>query len=221
MSGPIPTLYRTELLSRRRLAENAFEITLARPAGFGFRAGQWITLQFGDTGRDYSLVTAPREPNLALCVRHVEGGTYSSELAVLEPGAPLSFTGPHGYLVFRKSPLKPVFVATGTGIAPFVSMARDGVNGFILLHGVSTGAELFYREELQAAAEAYIPCLSGGRESAVSGAYSGLVTTFLETGLPEGAYAFYLSGRGEMIRDVTRLVDDRFPGSRIHSETFY
>ena len=49
------------------------------------------------------------------------------------------FTGPHGYFTFRDFRLKPVFVATGTGIAPFVSMVRAGAKGFIVLHGVSTG----------------------------------------------------------------------------------
>lgn len=35
------------------------------------------------------------------------------------------------------------------------------------------------------------------------------------------AYDFYLCGCREMIRDVTLLVDERFPGSYIYTELFY
>ncbi len=39
--------------------------------------------------------------------------------------------------------------------------------------------------------------------------------------LPVKAYDFYLCGCREMIRDVTLLVDERFPCSYIYTELFY
>jgi ferredoxin-NADP reductase len=116
-----------------------------------------------------------------------------------------------------------VFVATGTGIAPFVSMARSGVGGFVLLHGVRTSADLYYERIFRAAAGSYVPCLSRG--SAVScvrhEVFFGRVNEYIEGHLPRRGYDFYLSGRGEMIRDVTLLVDDLFPDSRVYSEIFF
>ena len=51
--------------------------------------------------------------------------------------------------------------------------------------------------------------------------FHGRVTDYLRDKLPVTAYDFYLCGRREMIRDVTLLVDERFPGSHIYTEPFY
>jgi benzoate/toluate 1,2-dioxygenase reductase component len=50
--------------------------------------------------------------------------------------------------------IRSVWVATGTGIAPFVAFVRAGVRGFDLLHGCGPVAELYYRDELSRAARA-------------------------------------------------------------------
>ena len=42
-----------------------------------------------------------------------------------------------------------------------------------------------------------------------------------EAKLARRAYDFYLCGREEMIRDVTLLVDEAFPGSRVYAEIFF
>ena len=216
--------YAAELLSRRRLSKKTFEIELARPGSFEFAAGQRITVQEGDIERDYSLVSPPGGPTLALCIRLVEGGSLSPILAGKEIGAKIRFTGPHGYFLFRSSDRPAVFVATGTGIAPFVSMARAGCRGFLLLHGVRTAAELYYRDVFMGGpAEAYVPCLSGISDQTAPPDpwFHGRVTEYIAARLSGGLYDFYLCGREEMIRDVIHLVDKRFPGSYVYTEIFY
>jgi NAD(P)H-flavin reductase len=84
---------------------------------------------------------------------------------------------------------------------------------------VETSAELYYAEELQPAAGNYIPCLSQPSKSQPY--FEGRVTDYLRRHLPPVSYDFYLCGRREMIRDVTLLVDERFEGSFIYTETFY
>lgn len=124
---------------------------------------------------------------------------------------------------FFAHPVAAVFVATGTGIAPFVSMARSGAEGFVLLHGVRTSADLYYERISRAAAGSYVPCLSRGSNvsSVRHEVFFGRVNEYIEGHLPQRRYDFYLSGRGEMIRDVTLLVDDLFPDSRVYSEIFF
>ena len=114
----------------------------------------------------------------------------------------------------------PVFVATGTGIAPFCSMVRSGIGGFVLLHGVRQPADLYYRDLFQTAAKTYVACLSSADQE--SDAYfHGHVTEYLQKHLPMGSYDFYLCGNRGVIRDVTRLVDRQFPGSLVYTEMFY
>lgn len=217
---PIQT---SELVHRRWLSKKAFEIGLSRPAGFEFSAGQSIRMIHGDHERYYSLITAVDDQVLAICVRFISGGMFTPILAEAEPGARFQFTGPHGYFLFRPSQRPAVFAATGTGIAPFVAMARSGVCGFALLHGVRTSDELYYHQVFKGAAAAYLPCLSGGAAtgSPVPDAYTGKITRYIKNHLVRRPYDFYLCGRQEMIRDVTLLADEYFPGSNIYTEVFF
>jgi benzoate/toluate 1,2-dioxygenase reductase subunit len=144
-------------------------------------------------------------------------------LASIEPASRLSFAGPAGYFTFRPSARRAVFVATGTGIAPFVSMIRAGVVRFNLLHGVRRPSELYYRSLFRNAGQPYFPCLSAtvSRSKAPENSFHGRVTDCLKRHFPADTYDFYLCGRKEMIRDVTFLIDDCFPGSYVYTEIFY
>jgi benzoate/toluate 1,2-dioxygenase reductase subunit len=212
-----------KLLGRRWLSQTAFELEIGSSAPFKFVPGQRIRLVLGEFQRDYSLVSSPGDEAIRLCVRKVEGGIMSASLAVMEPGTCLHFTGPLGYFIFRTRERLAVFVATGTGIAPFVSMSRTGTRGFLLLHGVRLAEDLLYESELRRSAGQYVPCVSGGKgdEALPPDGFAGRVTQYLAHRLPEGLYDFYVCGRGDMIRDVTRIVDERFPGSLLYAETFY
>ena len=135
-----------ELLQRRWLSKNAFEIELTRPPAFKFKAGQTICFIHESMERYYSLLSTPEDPTLVLCVYFVPRGSFSPILADAEIGTPFSITGPHGYFTFNRSERAPVFVATGTGIAPFVSMGRSGIADFILLHEVEWAEDLYYQD---------------------------------------------------------------------------
>jgi len=216
-------IYSTELLNRNWLTDKVFELELARPASFHFVAGQTIRLLHKFIQRDYSLITAPAQHSLGLCVYHVEGGEFSSLLASAALGTSLSFTGPHGYFTFRPTGKPVVFVSTGTGIAPFLSMLRSGVTDFTLLHGVRTPEELYYENDFRTAARFYLPCLSGNTNITriPKNTFHGRVSLCLAENFPPGIYDFYLCGRQEMIRDVTLVVDEMFPGSLVHTEVFF
>jgi ferredoxin-NADP reductase len=220
---PRPKEYRSRLQETRWLSAHTFELRLARPEGFAFRAGQHIRLQAKGLERDYSLTSGPEDTPLALLIRHVPEGALSPFLASLEPGAEIAFSGPRGHFVFRPSDRPAVFVATGTGIAPFSAMVRSGVRDFLLLHGVRAVEDLCYEDLFRTAAGEVVPCLTGqgSGKSPRPGAFPGRVTAYLEGKLAPGAYDFYLCGREEMIRDVTLLVDESFAGSRVYAEIFF
>ncbi len=212
--------YTVDLLKRQWLSDKSFEIVLSAPPAFHFDPGQRIQLRLGEYERDYSIVSAPRESGLALCIRMVAGGKLSVLLSVADIGTSLSIDGPHGYFTYKPSRRTAVFVATGTGIAPFCSMARSGVTGFTLLHGVGLPDDLYYASLFQQSARKYIPCLTGTKDLPPF-TFKGKVTEYLDRHLAPGAYDFYLCGRNEMIRDVTLLIDERFPESLVYTEQFY
>lgn len=216
-------VYAGKIISRRRLSDKTVELELARPEGFDFRPGQRIRFLHADVERDYSLASGPQESALTLCARVVEGGKFSPFLGSAAVGTELTFTGPHGYFIHRPAPHHSVFVATGTGVAPFVSMARSGLTDFTILHGARSATDLYNETILRSSARLYVPCLSAplGAENSPQGAYAGRVTDYMENELAEDRYEFYLCGRVEMIRDATLLIDRRFPGSQVYTEIFF
>ncbi len=212
--------YIAALLKRRWLSKKTFEIFLSLPPAFTFKPGQRISLSLDGYERDYSIVSAPKESELTLCIRKVAGGRLSALLSVADTGTSLSVNGPYGYFTYKPSPRPAVFVATGTGIAPFCSMARSGISGFTILHGVRLPDDLYYASLFQQSAKNYIPCLSEAKKLPAD-SFQGNVTQYLEQHLEPNAYDFYLCGGREMVRDVTLLIDERFPGSLVYTELFY
>ena len=213
-------IYSSQVLERHWLSKKAFEIVFERPEDFNFQPGQRIQIFYDDIERDYSLSSTPSDRHLALCIRNIEGGAMSSFLSSIDIGTEIAFSGPFGYFVFQSGQRKPVFVATGTGIAPFYSMLRSGIGDVILLHGVRNPEELYYASEIKKSAKHYVACLSETSNSHTDH-YPGRVTDYLQKELPQDIYDFYLCGGGEMIRDVILLVDERFAGSNIYTEPFY
>lgn len=213
----------TELLKRQWLSKNAFEIKLSRPASFGFEAGQTIRFIHQSIERYYSLLSTPHDPILGLCIHRVPEGQFSPIFAHAEIGTRFKFTGPHGYFTFKPSSRQAVFVASGTGIAPFVSMGRSGVTNFILLHEAAQVEDLYYQNLFHKITSNYVPCLleAASPDPSPTGAFHGGAASYLIKNLPSGSYDFYLCGEREMIRGVTVLIDERFAGSYVYTEVFY
>ena len=216
-------LVSVELLSRRWLTKNAFEIELTRPASFNFNPGQMIAFHHKSIKRYYSPISTPNHATLELCVHRVKEGAFSSILASADIGTVFQLSGPHGYFTFKPSPRTAVFVATGTGIAPFISMARSGIAGFIVFHEVDAIKELLYQPELRHVALNYHPCKTQAQEGdiSVSDLFYGKITDCINKWLAESPYDFYLCGHREMILEVTRLVDMRYSGSLVYTEVFF
>ena len=236
-ADPGGDVYDTEIIARRPIAGSVFELSLARPSGFRFIAGQSVRLSLAGVTRSYTLVGGESDPVLAVCIRAIEGGTLSVRLAEARAGTQLTLGGPNGYFTFRPLPRPAILVATGTGIAPFVAMTRAGVSGFTLLHGVRTSDELYYEEIVRPAAARYIACVSGEAPHEGASAHRPVHSTTASPAIadrfpgrvtkcaaqwPAGLEAdFYLCGRSEMIHDMIELIDRRFPRSLVFTEAFF
>ena len=222
-SGDPGTIQTVELMHRRWLTQNTFEIELTRPPSFEFNAGQTIRFIYKSWERYYSLLSTPADPTLSLCIHCVQEGQFSPALASAEIGSHFNITGPHGYFIFQPSERRPVFVATGTGIAPFVSMARAGATQFVVLHEAKSSEELYYHSYFRENTSDYFACLPDATnpEASLLGAYQSEVAVCLQKHLPPESYDFYLCGHRKMIQDVTLLVDEAYPESLVYTEVFY
>ncbi|WP_051305566.1 ferredoxin--NADP reductase [Desulfogranum mediterraneum] len=211
------------LEERRQLSGEVFELCCTRPAGFHFLAGQHVGLRIGQLERDYTIVSARQEPRLRFLVEQLEAGLLSSRLASLALGSSLEMGPPRGYLVERATARQRVLVATGSGIAPFVSMLSSGFQARYLLQGARRPDQLYYRRQVSPLVDNYVGCLTapGCLAKGKGWVYPGQVTAYIDQLLPVEDYDFYLCGKWEMIRQATHIIDRRFPEAKVFSEGFY
>jgi len=151
---------------------------------FEYLAGQYVGLRYGNSSRAYSLASSPTRDELEICVRRVPGGRLSPRICEdLAANDTVTVRGPNGELVLQDASTRDmVFLATGTGVAPFKGMVDyvfdtgyDEVGGerrdVWLFLGAAWEDDLPYREEFRALAADhenfhFVPCLS--RESYLS-----------------------------------------------------
>jgi ferredoxin-NADP reductase len=97
---------------------------------FGFVAGQWLSFKTNKPDgeeiiRAYSIASPPGDNNkFALCLNRVQDGFMSNFLCDMKEGDEIGCQGPFGDFILRPPMRDTVFIATGTGIAPFRSMLR-------------------------------------------------------------------------------------------------
>ena len=210
------------LEDRRWLAPGILEFRLRRPDGFTFIPGQFLRFTVDGVQRDYTMVSRPEAKTLDFCIAAAAGGRFSTAIQQARIGSRFQVHGPLGHFIYQGAGNPSVFVATGTGVAPFVAFCRSGVEGVFLLHGVRHPDGLIYRNILAPAVKPYIACIGRPATILEDGieVYAGRVIDYLKLELAPGTYDFYLCGRRDMIRDATAVIDGRFGDSRLFIENY-
>jgi ferredoxin-NADP reductase len=155
------------------------EFEVSGKTRFGFVAGQWLSFRANkpdgeEITRAYSIASSPGDDNrFALCLNRVQDGFMSNFLCDMKEGEELSCQGPFGDFILRPPLRDTIFIATGTGIAPFRSMlhwlladpTRHQNKRFWLVFGNRTTDDIYYHDEFLRLAEQhsnlhYLPTLS-------------------------------------------------------------
>ena len=150
---------RTErVLSVNHWSDRLFSFKTTRDPGFRFENGHFVMLGIDLGGkplmRAYSIASPNHGDELEFLSIKVPEGPLTSRLQNIAPGQELFVSSkPVGTLVVRD--LRPgrtlYLLATGTGLAPFMSIIRDPetyekFERVVLAHGVRTSAELAYAD---------------------------------------------------------------------------
>ncbi len=156
--------YTAKLLRSIPLTETTthLELEITNAPGFAFVPGQWLSVKAltpegEEITRAYSIASPPADGHVALCLNRVDEGFMSNHLCSLAEGAEISFQGPFGNFILHPPMRDTLFIATGTGIAPFRSMLhwvlsdpeRHQGRELWLLFGARTEQDLYYREEFE------------------------------------------------------------------------
>lgn len=230
-------------------ATRRFWIQLPALERFDFKPGQFVTLDLpihekvSKRLRSYSIASWPDGANVfELVIVLLDGGAGTHYLFnEIKEGSELQIRGPQGVFVLPEIIEKDLFfICTGTGIAPFRSMAHHILNNQVphrniyLLFGCRKLSDWLYGAELTALAEKvpsffYIPTFS--RETASPQLRTGYVHAAYEeicrenmqqagSATPPPA-AFYLCGWKNMIDEAKKRIQDLgYDKKSIHQELY-
>jgi ferredoxin--NADP+ reductase len=149
------------VLSVRHWNESLFSFTTTRDRGLRFKNGHFLMIGLEVEGkplmRAYSVASPNYEDHLEFYSIKVPNGPLTSRLQHLQPGDPILVSRrPTGTLVVNNVlPGKRLYLlATGTGLAPFMSIIRDPdtyerFEHVVIAHGVRVASELGYADYIR------------------------------------------------------------------------
>ena len=228
------TTYKAVLEQVESLSHNvrSFKIKLLEPQKLEFQAGQFIIINVPKDGsvvkRAYSVASPPHEPQVELCIQHVEGGIASTYFWQLKEGDPVSLSGPHGKFVLKEPwDYEPVFIATGTGVAPLRSMIRHMLcknfqGDLSLFFGTRYEHSILYESEFRSIAGArrnfhYYPTIS--RPKDWHGEVGHTQETFQKFVKDFSKKEIYLCGWLEVVKAICKDLESfGVPKERLHYE---
>lgn len=183
-----------------------------------FLAGQYVNIDVPGSGqhRSYSFSSAPGESKISFLIKKIPGGVMSTWLESAQLGNRVELTGPLGSFYLRAVERPLLFLAGGTGLAPFLSMLEVLVRAnsqqkVHLIYGVTRDLDLVQVEEIEVYKEK-LPNFT--YSTVVAGADSnhprkGWVTQHMPAeALNDGDVDVYLCGPPPMVDAVRKHFDD-------------
>jgi ferredoxin--NADP+ reductase/benzoate/toluate 1,2-dioxygenase reductase subunit len=211
-----------KVIGIRNLTPSTYVLRFDRN-GIAFRSGQHILLGVKDDiqAREYSLYSAEQDDHFEVLIKEVNDGIVSKQLRRLKPGDAVNFENPVGYFIIKDEHIhsrKLLFIASGTGIAPFHSFVRTypGMD-YKVLHGVRSLEEAYDRRDFDR--ERHILCTPKDRR----GDFQGRVTDYLRKNPVQDKNTIcYLCGNCEMIHEAYDiLLEQGIPSENLNAEVYY
>jgi len=171
-------------------------------------------------------------------IRRVEHGALTPLMWEIGVGDPINIKGPKGKFLLQADGRRCLFVASGTGLAPFISMietlrGRSESRDVVLLHGVSYDYDLAWREQLTDLADGggfplrYVGTVSRPQSCPDWTGCTGRVEAIVEAQLDEHDLApdnttIYLCGNPEMVSAVEEIAAGRgFAPEQVRKELYW
>lgn len=220
-----------------------------------FQPGEFTMIGMGDKlspTRAYSIANSPDDDYLEFLSIKVQDGPLTSRLQNIKVGDAVEVSPKSiGTLLLRNLEPEPCIngngrlwlISTGTGLAPFLSLARhpevyDYYEDVIVTHTCRTNAELVFREQLEEAGAQVYQTVT--REAPESGRFKGRITDkikdssmFSDMGLDETFFdksrdRIMICGGPSFNNEIRELLEDagwmhgtmRSPGDFVQERAF-
>ncbi len=233
-------ILKTKLVEKNKLTSDVFEFVfeILEQKDIEFKAGQFMMLQVPVEGsfpqkRAYSLANSPSlKGKMRFCIRYLDNGVASTYLKNLQIAQDASFQGPFGRFTVNENCQKNLlFVATGTGLAPFYGIIEDLFekkfqHKIELFFGLRYLSDLFYVDILEKFAKehsnfSYKICIS--RPESDCKYFKGRVTDYIDfQKYTKENTEIYTCGSGAMVTEIKeKFLAQGFEKGQVHEELFY
>ncbi len=213
-------MHRVKVTRIETIARDVYVLEFER--FFNFEAGQIIRLGWEEKSdpRLYSIASGEKDRHIQILFNVVGDGYLTPLMSRLKAGDEIFSSLPFGRFTGTSGPAW--WIASGTGIAPFISMLRSGQDqNKTVIHGGRFADSFYYSEEfLPGLGSNYFRCCS---RCEGDGLFHGRITDYLRQ-LPSlpAEPLYYLCGSAEMVVDTRDLLISRGVAfTRIVSEIYF
>lgn len=214
--------FREEFMSTHKVISNfiysdtCYELTV-ESNGLEYQPGSCASIM----GKSYSFCSSPSDPHLRFIIRKFPEGDISQKLSQLQPGDDLEIKEVFSY--FNPGNCSNYcMIATGTGIAPFISALKTYKNlPNTIIYGGKTERDLYMKTFLEKYNSYF--CTSQQSHPWYVSIKNGRVTGYLDKLKYDDKTMFYLCGIEGMLADVSNYLYEKcgVDYDRIQTEMFY
>jgi ferredoxin--NADP+ reductase len=211
-----------EVINKEELAPNVYMLTFEKLRDF--TPGQVVAIgqrEDDEEPRLYSIASGSSDVHMDILFDINPDGHLTPYLATLNKGDEIFVSEPFGRFYSEEG--EGIWIATGTGIAPFIAMTKSGLSeGKTLLHGARFLNQFYHQTLFLSKMESRYKRFCT-RETG-SGIIHGRLTDYLinHNSLPANI-KYYLCGSPEMVIEVRELLVEqkRIPYENIVAEIYF
>ncbi len=188
-----------------------------------FKAGQFFSLGISQTfiNREYSVCSGENDKTLDFLIREVEGGILSKKLRELKIDDEVKVLGPYGSFYLDQFDLKRkyIFIATGTGISPFMSLLKTYPEiNYQLFHGIRFEEDIIS----DLSEKNYFKFISKEKINKQNYFYGRITKNFdIIKDQDKNSFVF-LCGNSLMVTEIyDKLINNNFKSENIFTEIFF
>jgi ferredoxin-NADP reductase len=225
---PVNSEEETVLITRRiqkiiHHTDDIFELQIDRK-NIHFTPGQYVSIYTDDlrTQREYSIASGIHDNYLSFLIKHLDQGMVTDYLFARKVGDLITISEPQGLFRPGKAHKQEdfIFIATGTGIAPFLSYLKSFPENppHQILYGVRYLKDLIGYDFIQSKSH----CQAAVSRESSPAIHKGRVTDLLPDIKLHSNLHFYLCGLDSMIKEVSQWLEEQgIQSGNIHHEIFF
>ena len=214
-----------KILKKEYLTEDVLKIRFEKPKELQFKPGQFINIKFEKEGsfrmRAYSILSTPSEETLDICLKLIPRGLASESFKEAKEGDKYIVIGPFGHFQLSEKEKEHIFISTGTGVVPFISMIKEFVKDYkmTLIAGYKKKENIIYHEELKNIEKenknfTYKPTITREDWNGLKGRVQKHLPEELEN------KQFYICGLKDFVIETKELLQEKIPLEKIKVERY-